>query len=285
MNQECLVNGGRRVLSRQPSEGIARIGQLRPEIFLDNGGRVCPAVTRNYVGALLLARDRAQYAAEFQDRGFPVPYEVDKPIHFLEGVPVSVFDRFAGRYRDTGLVAENVMVKEVGIPTGLVVEGELAGLVLRNETGINRRGMYAVRVLNDYGAAEDGYPYSPGCTTPIDTLTKSIVDMMKFSSPRVLEFWKIVEQQKTGYQAAYSDLVEKGYRKKEDLMESDLIFELMRAIGMPVDEKRFHMTTSRVKADKNLEDNQIVEGIDSPNYDEVAIFNDPSFGLVEEEEV
>jgi hypothetical protein len=243
LSGEYYVAGRSKVLSRTPSSAIEAFAE-QVSIYHPGDGGMCDKSTVNTIGGMLLSL-QAGRIERIKELGLAVPLGIDRPVEVLNQVPISIY---TGRssYRETGVIADEVLFKRCGRPLGLVLNGELAGLFVRPIRGVDmNKAMSVTRVWDDADADPRNLPYQPNFTDALGTYP-IIVDQRGMIEPGCIkeDAYKPAAFELTlRLKLAFEQLIrEAEVEKGGPVYNLDLLFKLGRRLNLNIDEAGFHYT-------------------------------------------
>lgn len=241
-NERFLVAGGTRILSREPNTRLMAIAEQVSDVYDPEGGGMCDKSPVNFIGAMLLSMLEGRQSRITQME-LSVPQGIDKPIEILHDVPVSVYQR-NGSYEDLGFTADEVLFKwGCGRDLGVVLNGDLPGLLLRpisNQEAHTR--LTVTRLWNNQPASITDLPYRPRFSDK--DMSKPILhgwEQLLFDGDVRDPYSRPAFELALRLKSAYERLVrEVGGAIGRQPDETDVFFHLCRKLGIEVDAVNFY---------------------------------------------
>ena len=232
------VFGGQRMLFPGINPALNIIAELKPKIF----GIVCVPSPKQFVGSVLLEADKDFNTAVIAESPFKVAQSIKEPLIIAKDIPLSLHFKGEG-YRELDLKAERVLIKKSpGMLLGLVLSGDLAGILLQPENGLSfENGMCVNRVWNDFQASFTEVPYYPNLYLDDPELLRNPIFFAQTEAVRKV----VVGGFKENYRAEIWQAEQELGRMPS---ERELLFRLCQRVGVEVDVDNFHYTTEKIDA-------------------------------------
>ncbi len=246
MYQAIEIRGSNRNLSRPMTREMESLFKIRPELIKRYAGGLCPFSSGNFNGALLIKLNNEADRADLKRANLP-ENKMDNPFEIYDHVPVSIYSGLSASH-PTGLEAERVLFKNLcGKKAGVVIEGPLTGLVLREDWGIRSdQGLNAIKIWNDEIVDSNQYPYLPqlACEeekVPLAVWLRRLFEGKKLSQSELRQ--RIYKRFINRYRLEASEAQKK---QETPLYHSDLFGHLTSKLGIDLDTDNFHFTRPRM---------------------------------------
>lgn len=245
LNEGRFVANNHRWVNREPSAAIWQIEKEEVGIFDEKRGQLCRFSPINFVGSLLL-QVHAQNMGYSEKDIVTNPQSNGKPFEVLPSVPIAVYDLRKSKYKDLNLYAPVLLKRGCGPVAGLVLTGEMAGLLLSRRTGmIPSDGMCANRLWNDNLVDLKNNPYIPNHIYEYNKPEYSLYSMGNeaTSSRRTKNRALIESMHDQNFEQELNRMIDEFRRIP---YEHEMLFKLCKQLGIEVDEQQFHYTRSAV---------------------------------------
>ena len=247
--QQIVFNN--RVISRPPSADMLRLHDLKENIFDRHITSACSLSPGYFIGSLLLLKCKQQVVDGYATHGLTPPADLLTPIQSIYDVPLFIYNRDADLSEPLRMIAPHVLLKHASGEKnrGLVMEGDLAGLILYLGTkGDNpQEGMVVGKVWNNELMGRIDPPELwKYCRSSADEFDDSkgwnlhrFFENLYNDFEASLQYGHEMGSVPFNVRKFFSVFVEE---PQKDIWLSDALFYLCENLGINIDKEGFHHT-------------------------------------------